>query len=323
MWSAVLLVAVAADPAATPPGRIAFMREGKVWVIAADGSGEQALTDTLFFKTERPIGWMPDGRRVLYWNHSEVGWDIWAVSADGRERRNLTRVRSGGCRSPAPSPDGKRIAFLRDDPPGLYLMDAEGGNARRLTHMGFRDLPPSWSPDGKRLAYTTEERGKFSLRCFDLTSERDSLLGPGSSPRWSPDGKRLLFEEVRDKVAGLGVMSPEGADAVRLTKGPAQAGAPAWSPDGTRVAYFTSRDGKAELRVLTVDRTTDGLLASVEGPWESAPSWSPDGKWLTFAAGPEPKQVVYVVDDQGRGLRKLAAGGACYPAWQPSRKGKD
>jgi TolB protein len=323
MWPAVLLLAAAGDPAVAASGQIAFMRDGRVWAIAADGSGERALTDTLFYKTERPITWMPDGRRVLYWNHSQVGWDIWSVTRDGKGPRNLTRVRSGGCRSPAPSPDGKRIAFLRDDPPGLYLMDADGRNPRRLTDKGFRDLPPTWSPDGKRLAYTVEERGRFFLRRYDLTSGRDVRIGPGLSPRWSPDGKRLLFEVVRDKVATLGLISPDGADEIRLTKGPRHARAPAWSPDGARVAYFTSRDGKAEVRALTVGEKTNRLLASVEGPWESAPSWSPDGKWLTFAAGPAPKQIVYLVDDQGHGLRKLATGGACYPVWQPTRDGRD
>jgi TolB protein len=323
MWPAVLLLAAAADAAADGSGQIAFMREGRVWVIAADGSGERALTETLLYRADRPVTWMPDGRRVLYWSHSQVGWDIWAVTADGKEPRNLTRVKSGGCRSPAPSPDGKRIAFLRDDPPGLYLMDADGDNQRRLTDRGFRDFPPAWSPDGKRLAYTVEERGKFSLRCYDLTAERDVRVGPGSSPRWSPDGKRLLFEDVRDKAATLCLVSPDGADEARLTKGPEQAWAPAWAPDGARVAYFASRDGKAQLLVLRVDQKSNSLLASVEGPWASAPSWSPDGKRLTFAAGPAPQRVVYVVDDQGRGLRKLATDGACYPAWQPARGGRD
>jgi TolB protein len=318
MWTAVLLLAVTANPVGTASGQIAFMRAGKVWIIAADGSGERALTDTLRYKADRPITWMPDGRRILYWSHSPVGWDIWAVTADGKERRSLTHVPSGGCRSPAPSPDGKRIAFLRDNPPGLYLMDADGRHPGRLTDRGFRDLPPAWSPDGKRLAYTVEEQGTFSLRCYDLTAERDIGVGRGSAPRWSPDGKRLLVEGVRDRTATLALIAPDGGDATRLTKGPGHAWAPAFSPEGDRIAYFTSRDGQVQLRLVTVDRKTDRLLASVEGRCESAPSWSPDGKWLTFAVGPAPRQVVHVVDDQGRSLRKLAAGGACYPVWQPA-----
>ena len=74
----------------------------------------------------------------------------------------------------------------------------------------------------------------------------------------------------------------------------------------------------------TADRRTDTLLASVEGRWwHDAPSWSPDGRWLAFGAGPPSKQVVYVVDAKGRGLRKLATGGAYYPAWRPAPKERD
>jgi Tol biopolymer transport system component len=204
------------------------MREGKVWVIGADGTGERALTDTLFYKTGRPITWTSDGRRVLFWNHSKVGWDIWAVTADGKEAANLTQVQRGGCRSPACSPDGK----------------------------------------------------------------------------WT-----------------LGLISLDGADEVRLTKGPGEAWAPAWAPDGTRIAYLAPRDGKVELRVVTADQKTDTLLASVEGRWwHDAPSWSPDGKWLAFGAGPPSKQVVSIVDGKGRDLRKLATGRAYYPAWRPIPK---
>jgi TolB protein len=320
VWPAILLLALVTDTMLVPSGQIAFMREGKVCVIGADGSDERALTDALFIKTERPITWSPDGRKVLFWNHSKIGWDIWAVTADGNESANLTQVKSGGCRSPSPSPDGKWIAFLRDDPEGLYLMDAHGSNQRRLSNKGFRDLPPSWSPDNKRLAYTVLEDGKFFIYAHDLFSGRDVRIGPGSSPSWSPDGTGLLFVGVRDNRLLLGLISSDGTNEVRLTKGPEQPSFPAWSPDGTRVSYFASREGKLELRVATTDQKTDALLASVAGRSLSAPSWSPDGRWLAFAAGQASSQAIYVVDDKGHDMRRLVTGGACYPAWRPTSK---
>src|SRR5262249_45262290 len=160
--------------------------------------------------------------RLLFWDHSKVGWDVWAVTADGKGRTNLTRVKSGGCRSPAPSPDGKRIAFLRDDPPGPYPLDAGGSNPRRPGGKGFPRFPPAWSPDGKRLAYTVLEGDRFFLHCHDLPSGRDARVARGSWPSWSPDGSRLLFVAVRGKTATLGLVSPDGADEVRLTKGPGE-----------------------------------------------------------------------------------------------------
>jgi TolB protein len=124
-----------------------------------------------------------------------------------------------------------------------------------------------------------------------------------------------LPEVVQLATARLGLISPDGADEVRVTKGAGDACAPAWSPDGTGVAYFALRDGKVELRVVTADQQTDTLLASVEGRWwHDAPSWSSDGKWLAFGAGPSAKQVVYIVDAKGRDLRAyFAANGTDHP----------
>ena len=67
-----------------------------------------------------------------------------------------------------------RIAFVsqrdghfRDDIPGIpeipapeiYVMDADGGNPRRLTNNPARDYAPSWSPDGKRIVFVSDRDG--------------------------------------------------------------------------------------------------------------------------------------------------------------------
>src|SRR5438552_19206443 len=126
MFPLAFLALIAGEPPPAPAGQVAFMRDGKVWLIDADGTHERALTAELRFKADRPLAWSPDGSRLLFYSHSDIGWDVWASSADGTNQTNLTNTQSGGCRSPAWSPEGKRIAFMRDDPPGLYVMDADG-----------------------------------------------------------------------------------------------------------------------------------------------------------------------------------------------------
>jgi TolB protein len=318
MGTVALLLAAAVLPFQPPPGQIAFMREGRVWVIGADGTGERPLTGALLYKVERPVTWTADGRRVLFWNHSEIGWDVWTVPADGGDATNLTRVQSGGCRCPACSPDGKLIAFMRDEPEGLYVMDADGAHPRRLTEKAFRDDAPSWSPDGKRLAYSVMEGNASYVHTYEFASGQAVRLVRGMTPSWSPDGRRLLFVGSRGGSPALLLAAPDGKDEMRLTSGPGAASDPAWSPNGSRIAYFRSQGGKAELRVVSVDGRSDTALASIEGRWLSAPSWSPDGQWLAFAAGPQEKQAAYVVDAQGRAVRPLAGGGACYPVWRPA-----
>jgi len=53
------------------------------------------------------------------------------------------------------SPDDKKIAFVsdRDGSQEIYVMNADGSNASRLTDAG--GIQPTWSPDGARIAFET------------------------------------------------------------------------------------------------------------------------------------------------------------------------
>ena len=57
---------------------------------------------------------------------------------------------------PSWSPDGKKIAFIRNfrDNRDLYVMNADGSHQRALTHDAAREASPDWSPDGSRIVYT-------------------------------------------------------------------------------------------------------------------------------------------------------------------------
>ena len=60
-------------------------------------------------------------------------------------------------RSPAVSPDGKRVAFTAFNK--LYAMDLQAGaTPKRLTNLTVGEFMPSWSPDGKHIAFVTWTR---------------------------------------------------------------------------------------------------------------------------------------------------------------------
>ena len=118
--------------------------------------------------------------------------DIYTVRPDGSGIRRITRngETDPHAKQPDFSPDGRRLAFVRDtgSVSNIYVMSARGGRARRLTRDGFSGHP-AWSPDGRFLA-GDDSRGIFVIgangRGRHAIHPRNSL----DQPSWQPVGRR-------------------------------------------------------------------------------------------------------------------------------------
>jgi dipeptidyl aminopeptidase/acylaminoacyl peptidase/CubicO group peptidase (beta-lactamase class C family) len=220
----------------------------------------------------------PDGSQVAYVLRTlDADADrnvdeLWLVgTAAGSTPRRLTHGPSDT--APVWSPDGSRIAFVREGQ--VAVLDAEGGEADRLTDLPLGAGAPQWSPDGRRLAFTAAV----------------DPAGGGSGPMVS-DGTQYqadgagMFGAVRSQ---LHVLDVETREVRRLTDGDESAGGPAWSADGRTLA-FTRGSGerfRVPVHVLDVDdsharaRTValaDGIAAAV--------TWTPDGGSLLVVGHP-------------------------------------
>jgi Periplasmic component of the Tol biopolymer transport system len=97
-------------------------------------------------------------------------------------------------RYPAPSPDGKQIAFSWQG--DLWLVSSDGGEAKRLTvHEGY-DYAPVWSPDGSKIAFTSDRYGNDDVFVLNL---RDGTI------------QRLTYWSGRDRALGLDARRQSGA----------------------------------------------------------------------------------------------------------------
>jgi Tol biopolymer transport system component len=118
--------------------------------------------------------------------------------------------------SPAWSPDGREIAFLRHlEKPGenydlvVFTVPALGGHERQLAALGNSDRGLSYSPDGKLLAMSNHERPDSRPEIWLLSTETGAKrcltrfpsghVGGDYQPRFSPDGRTVAF--VRAKTA--------------------------------------------------------------------------------------------------------------------------
>ena len=165
--------------------RIGYHPDGfrHLFVVTADGGTPRQMTAGDWHHDA--LQWMPDGKslvfRSLLVEDAEYQWresEIYAVDIASGEVTQLTR-RRGPDRNPLPSPDGRHIAYLGYDwtddtyiEEGLYVMNADGSNPRRIVgEMGRRPQNLRWAEDGSGLYFTAAVLGTSNLIFTDLEGE--------------------------------------------------------------------------------------------------------------------------------------------------------
>lgn len=136
----------------SPDGtRIAFTYHYQLWLMNADGSDQQMLTEDAR-DLDWLLDWSPRGGYIAYEAGSTSDQDIWIMEPDGSNRRNLTNSKGVTEYAPTWSPNGQQLAFTRfsftDGYPveQIYVMDVATGESRQLTTTGLRNAAPVWVP---------------------------------------------------------------------------------------------------------------------------------------------------------------------------------
>jgi eukaryotic-like serine/threonine-protein kinase len=205
--------------------------------------------------------------------------------------------------NPAPSPDGKWVAYnATGDTSGVWVSRPDGSDARRITPDVGGGLIATWSPDSKRLAFQGSVEGKSGILRIDLDgSGLERLTGAGVHPVWSPDGRYIALH-----ARLLDLSKPAGPDNPMrlppLTTGGQDFDPWSWSPDGREIAGNSldavGAGGRhAGIVVYSLDtRTYRRLTDSGTGP-----SWSGDGRWIAYSAA----RAIHILDVPTRQTREL------------------
>ena len=202
---------------------------------------------------------------------------------------------SDSATSPALSPDGHMIAFIRGPDTfvthgEIYVKFLPDGQPVQLTHDDTLKMAPAFSPDGSRIAYTTTDPnyGWNSWVVPVLGGEAERLLPNAAALTWV-DRQHVMFSEAGDRVF-LGVFTAtESRVAERSVYRPAMLGGMAhrsWiSPDGKWV-LVSEMDGLGWLpcRVVPFDGSTSGEAVGPKKARCTYAGWSPDGRMMYFSA---------------------------------------
>ncbi|HTM57993.1 MAG TPA: hypothetical protein VL123_06215, partial [Candidatus Udaeobacter sp.] len=159
----------------------------------------------------------------------------------------------------------------------IYLLDARGGSARRLTDNRGIDTSPSWSPTGREIAFTSDRSGTPQVYVMDRDGGNVRRLtfdaSYTDSPAWSPKGDRIAFVARTSDGFEIDVCKADGSDLRHVVTGGSNEN-PHWSPDGRHLLFASNRGGATGLYVSDLDdrppRKLDlGALVA------SSPAWSP------------------------------------------------
>jgi Tol biopolymer transport system component len=283
------------------PGELVPAPRPELWLMRADGSGAQLVS-----RDAAGVSWSSDSRRLVFGSAGS----IWTVAVPGGQPERLT---SGYYDTlPSVSPDGRSIAFVRANQPGVWQVVARRNGHERIVGEGLA-ASPAWSPNGKWIAIhgldtvdVVRPTGGV-VQAFSAVPRLCSVPCPPPVMAWSPDSSRLAFE-TQD---GIELAAPPAAGATLLVKGLTQG--LAWSPGGDAVA-FAVPDG---VRVATLDGHIGDLASFGPGGLQWGIGWSPGWPSLLYQT-PEDAALVRV---SGRELearfpiRQLSADGDRVAYW--------
>jgi TolB protein len=219
----------------------------EIWMMDYDGANQHAVTSLGSISISPRVS--PDNSRLAF---SELtknnGFQIRMYSL--LLGRMVAFPTSEGTNvSPAWAPNGRDLALSssRSGDPEIWIADASGGGARRVTSFKGPDASPVYNPrTGSQIAWISGRTGLPQLYVMDADGSGVQRLTDGgyaSSPSWSPNGQFLTFAWNRKYGPG----APGGQDIyvmeiatkrwIQLTHDSGQCDFPSWSPDGRHIVY--------------------------------------------------------------------------------------
>lgn len=201
----------------------------EIFTANPDGSGLIQLTNSPGYDAEATIS--KDGKKIVFTSTRNGDLDIYTMDSDGRHVKQLTHE-LGYDGGPVFSPNRKLVVYrayhpvsekeigeykelltqnlIRPTSLELWLMKADGGKKRQITHLGAASFGPAFSPNGKRIIFASNQgstggMGNFELYSVDLKGRHLEQItySPGFDgfPMFSADGKKLVWASNRNAKA--------------------------------------------------------------------------------------------------------------------------
>jgi Tol biopolymer transport system component len=196
-------------------------------IYMADTSGKiiKQLTKSDGYDAEGTLSY--DGKKMIYCSVKDGDLDLYVMElATGKEIKvTNTLGYDGGAWF---SPDGKKIVWRASRPTStedvaeyksllkeglvaptqmeVWVANADGTDAKQITHLGQANWAPNFTPDGKHIIFCSNHEYKrgfpFNMYLIDLEGNHLEKVsrdkGFDAFPMFSPDGKKIMFSSNRN-----------------------------------------------------------------------------------------------------------------------------
>ncbi len=190
----------------------------------------------------------PDGKLAVF----SARGALFTVPVDYGHTTDLSKTAASNDKDPAWSPNGKWIAYVRDDGSDSQVMlrAADGqGAPRALAHKG--DLtysgPLVWSPNGHWLTYTNSRQQLWLVNIKtgaskQVASDPQMIVGAFQDAAFSPDSHWLAFSKhLPNQLTALFIYSVDGGVLHQVSRGDFNDSEPAFSHNGKYLFFVSAR----------------------------------------------------------------------------------
>lgn len=271
------------------------------------------------------------GRIYFASDRLDNNFELYSISGDGKGLRRLTTDKVHNDRTPVVSPDGRFVAWVRENAGGggvasteIWVMNSDGSLPRAVVQNASFNQSPSWTKDGTGLVYASFVTGNWEIFRVPITGGTATNLTNNEfadqNPRVSPDGTKIVFHSNRDLNFEIYTMTLDGGSPTNLSQSSLDDRFPNWAPDG-RIIWTRFADN-FDLWIMGADG--GGAHALTTSTFnENNGSVSPDGNSVVFETNRlgGPSTTLFTMPVSGGDPRSLtgftgsAAGSEIEPWW--------
>jgi len=230
--------------------------------------------------------------RKYSWDY-DAEFEVYEYDTESGEYRNLTNTKGYDAEG-AYSPDGNQIVFASNRqaydgtmseadqkafkldkkfPMEIYVANADGTDAKRLTYTDGYDGGPFFSADGKKICWRRFDRKGLTAEIFTMNadgSEQTQLTHLGAmswAPYFHPSGEYLIFATNKHGFDNFELYLVDAAgkkEPVRVTGTEGFDGLPVFSPDGKKLSWTSNRTPEKQSQIFLANWNHEQALALLE-----------------------------------------------------------